>query len=132
MAREVDLHRVHEADPGKLGRQADFPPPRDTGLVPAFSETGCLLCKKMGVGTTAQSRRFVLPSDALSLMSASKSPIPSVGTTTVLLGNIVCVSRDLHDSPSLLDYAVYLHCAVDRQVSVAHWWFETRFPGTAL
>ena len=25
-----------------------------------------------------------------------------------------------------------LHGTVDRQVSVAHWWFETRFPGTAL
>jgi len=25
-----------------------------------------------------------------------------------------------------------LHRTVDRQLSVAHWWFETRFPGTAL
>ena len=27
---------------------------------------------------------------------------------------------------------LFLHGTVDRQVSVAHWWFETRFPGTAL
>jgi hypothetical protein len=62
--------------------------------------------QKKRVGNTAQSRRFVLPSDALSLMGASKSPMPSIGTTTVPLGNIVCVSRDPHDSPFLLDYAV--------------------------
>jgi hypothetical protein len=44
----------------------------------------------------------------------------------------VCVLPYLRDSGRLLDYSVLLHCTVDRQVSVAHWWFETRFPGTAL
>jgi hypothetical protein len=46
--------------------------------------------------------------------------------------SFVCVLPDPGDSARLLDYSVYLHCAVDRPVSVAHWWFETRFPGTAL
>jgi hypothetical protein len=33
MAREVDLHPVHETDPGKLARQGDFSSTRDNGLV---------------------------------------------------------------------------------------------------
>jgi hypothetical protein len=38
MAREVDLHPVHEVDPRKLARQADFPPAGDNGLVPDKEE----------------------------------------------------------------------------------------------
>jgi hypothetical protein len=38
MAREVDLRPVHEVDPGKLARQADFPPACDNGLVPDKEE----------------------------------------------------------------------------------------------
>jgi hypothetical protein len=38
MAREVDLHPVHEVDPRKLARQVDFPPARDNGLVPDKEE----------------------------------------------------------------------------------------------
>jgi hypothetical protein len=34
MAREVDLHPVHEIDHGNLARQADFSSARDNGLVP--------------------------------------------------------------------------------------------------
>ncbi len=45
---------------------------------------------------------------------------------------IVCVSPDPGDTARLLDYSVNFTSTVDRQVSVAHWWFETRFTGTAL
>jgi hypothetical protein len=38
MAREVDLHPIHEVDPGKLARQAYFSPARDNGLVPDKEE----------------------------------------------------------------------------------------------
>ena len=38
MAREVDLHPVHEVDHGKLARQADFPSASDNGLVPDKEE----------------------------------------------------------------------------------------------
>jgi hypothetical protein len=44
MAREVDLHPVHEADPGKLACQAHFPPPRDNGLVPDKEECSDKSC----------------------------------------------------------------------------------------
>ena len=45
---------------------------------------------------------------------------------------IVCVLRSWHDTGRLLDYSVQLQGTVDRQVSIALWWFETRFTGTAL
>jgi len=32
----------------------------------------------------------------------------------------------------LIGLLCLLHCTEDRQVSLAHWWFETRFTGTAL
>jgi hypothetical protein len=44
MAREVDLHPVHEVDPGELARQADFPPARDNGLVPDKEECNDQSC----------------------------------------------------------------------------------------
>ena len=44
MAREVDLHPVHEVDLGKLARQADFPLARDNGLVPDKEESSDESC----------------------------------------------------------------------------------------
>jgi hypothetical protein len=45
---------------------------------------------------------------------------------------IVCILRSWRDTGRLLDYSVQLQGTVDRQVSIALWWFETRFTGTAL
>jgi hypothetical protein len=45
---------------------------------------------------------------------------------------IVCVLGSWRDTGRLLDYSVQLQGTVDRQVSIALWWFETRFTGTAL